>query len=102
MLFKINLSIKECIEIALGFETLALIHFAGNAFLRTYQLLVSSSVVSYQIRDQFYHFRTNQNVVFPKFLKRFESTIYVLSIKEWVLDTLLQTWVFIPVKRTAK
>jgi NADH:ubiquinone oxidoreductase subunit 5 (subunit L)/multisubunit Na+/H+ antiporter MnhA subunit len=26
------------IEIALGFETLALIHFAGNAFLRTYQL----------------------------------------------------------------
>ena len=25
------------IEIALGWDTLALIHFAGNAFLRTYQ-----------------------------------------------------------------
>jgi len=87
------------IEIALGLETLALIHFAGNAFLRTYQLLVSPSVVSYQIRDQFYHFKTNQNVVFPKFLKRFESTIYVLSIKEWYLDTFMQKWIFYPVKR---
>jgi NADH-quinone oxidoreductase subunit L len=31
-----------------------LFHFAGNAFLRTYQLLVSPSVVSYLIREQFY------------------------------------------------
>ena len=44
------------IEIALGFHILALIHFAGNAFLRTYQLLVSPSVVSYMIREQFYNF----------------------------------------------
>ncbi|MEY4309562.1 MAG: hypothetical protein RL422_1765, partial [Bacteroidota bacterium] len=44
------------IEVSLGFEKLALFHFAGNAFLRTYQLLVSPSVVSYLIREQFYHF----------------------------------------------
>ena len=44
------------IEMALGFEDLALFHFAGNAFLRTYQLLVSPSVVSYLIREQFYNF----------------------------------------------
>src|SRR5690606_21226261 len=44
------------IEVAAGFENLALFHFAGNAFLRTYQLLVSPSVVSYLIREQFYHF----------------------------------------------
>ena len=34
------------IEIALGFHWLVLIHFAGNAFLRTYQLLVSPSVLN--------------------------------------------------------
>ncbi len=33
------------IEVAMGWHVLALIHFAGNAFLRTYQLLVSPSVV---------------------------------------------------------
>jgi NADH:ubiquinone oxidoreductase subunit 5 (subunit L)/multisubunit Na+/H+ antiporter MnhA subunit len=38
------------VEVALGLQTLALIHFVGNAFLRTYQLLVSPSVVSYMIR----------------------------------------------------
>ena len=32
------------IEVALGLHILALIHFAGNAFLRTYQLQVSPSV----------------------------------------------------------
>jgi len=44
------------IEVAAGFENLALCHFAGNAFLRTYQLLVSPSVVSYLIREQFYNY----------------------------------------------
>ena len=90
------------IEVALGLETLALIHFAGNAFLRTYQLLVSPSIVSYQIRDQFYHFKTYQNVQFPKFLKQFESTFYVLSLKEWYLDVFMQKWIFFPVKRIGK
>ena len=37
------------IEVALGFHTLAIFHFAGNAFLRTYQLLVSPAVLSYLI-----------------------------------------------------
>lgn len=41
------------IEVSLGFEKFAPFHFAGNAFLRTYQLLVSPSVVSYLIREQF-------------------------------------------------
>ncbi|HEX5172161.1 MAG TPA: proton-conducting transporter membrane subunit, partial [Cyclobacteriaceae bacterium] len=48
------------VEVALGFQNLALWHFAGNAFLRTYQLLVSPSVVSYLIREQFYHFKPRQ------------------------------------------
>ncbi len=44
------------IEISLGLQEVALIHIAGNAFLRTYQLLVSPSIVSYKIREQFYNF----------------------------------------------
>ena len=42
------------LEVALGWHVLALIHFAGNAFLRTYQLLVSPSAVAYLIREQLY------------------------------------------------
>ena len=44
------------IEIALGFHVLALIHFAGNAFLRTYQLLVSPSVLNYLVHHQYFHY----------------------------------------------
>jgi hypothetical protein len=49
------------IEVALGFHTLALIHFTGNAFLRTYQLLVSPSVLSYLVHNQFYNFDPAKN-----------------------------------------
>ncbi|HBI01539.1 MAG TPA: hypothetical protein DDY18_07935, partial [Flavobacterium sp.] len=66
------------IEIALGLEVLALIHFAGNAFLRTYQLLVSPSVVSYLIREQFYTFQPKSekdNFFLPRKIK---NTLYVL------------------------
>ena len=45
------------VEIGFGWLNLALFHFCGNAFLRTYQLLVSPSVVSYLIREQFYDFK---------------------------------------------
>ena len=45
---------------------------------------------------------TYQNVKFPKFLKRFESTFYVLSLKEWYLDVFMQKWVFFPIKRIGK
>ena len=44
------------IEVALGFHWLALIHFAGNAFLRTYQLLVSPSVLNYLVHHQYFHY----------------------------------------------
>ncbi|HLG40792.1 MAG TPA: proton-conducting transporter membrane subunit, partial [Chitinophagaceae bacterium] len=44
------------IEIALGFHWLVLIHFAGNAFLRTYQLLVSPSVLNYLVHHQYFHY----------------------------------------------
>lgn len=90
------------IEIALGFETLALFHFAGNAFLRTYQLLVSPSVVSYLIRDQFYHFQPNHSSVEDTLPTRIQSSIYLLSLKEWYLDTLINKFIFSPIKKLGR
>lgn len=90
------------IEIALGFETLALIHFAGNAFLRTYQLLVSPSVVSYLIRDQFYNFQSKSkkaNLFFPK---RIENTLYILALKEFNLEGFLNLVLWKPLKTIGK
>ncbi|MFM6937906.1 MAG: proton-conducting transporter membrane subunit [Aquirufa sp.] len=86
------------IEIALGFESLALFHFAGNAFLRTYQLLVSPSVVSYLIREQFYSFEPRAKTIEDSFPKRLQHSIYVLCLKEWNLDTMLYEYFWNPLK----
>jgi NADH:ubiquinone oxidoreductase subunit 2 (subunit N) len=90
------------IEVAAGFEYLALIHFAGNAFLRTYQLLVSPSVVSYQIREQFYNFVPRQQTLEDSFPKKIEYTIYMLCLKEWNLDSFLYKYMWSPVKWTGR
>jgi NADH:ubiquinone oxidoreductase subunit 5 (subunit L)/multisubunit Na+/H+ antiporter MnhA subunit len=82
------------IEIALGFKALALIHFASNAFLRTYQLLVSPSVVSYLIREQFYHFVPHEHTVEDRLPKRLEYGFYMLSLKEWNLDAIMSNRLF--------
>jgi NADH-quinone oxidoreductase subunit L len=90
------------IEIALGFETLALIHFAGNAFLRTYQLLVSPSVVSYLIRDQFYNFQPKTKKANFFFPKRIENTLYILALKEFYLEGFLNLVLWKPLKTIGK
>lgn len=86
------------IEISLGFNHLALFHFAGNAFLRTYQLLVSPSVVSYLIREQFYSFGMRTKTVEDLLPKRLQHTIYMLSLKEWNLDNMLYQYLWNPLK----
>ncbi len=86
------------IEIALGFENLALAHFAGNAFLRTYQLLVSPSVVSYMIKEQFYNFTPRKHSAEDTLPKRLEYSTYFLSLKEFNMDTLINRWIFTPLK----
>nr|MBX2843252.1 hypothetical protein [Flammeovirgaceae bacterium] len=87
------------IEIAAGWEKLALLHFAGNAFFRTYQLLISPSVVTYLIREQFYNFipknRSINNVTYQKL----SNTIYLLSLKEWHLDSVIFSFFFRPLKK---
>lgn len=86
------------IEVALGFETLALIHFAGNAFLRTYQLLVSPSVVSYLIREQFYNYVPREHTVEDSWPKRIEYSLYILCLKEWNLDAIMYRYLWNPIK----
>jgi len=71
------------IEIALGLETLALIHFIGNAFLRTYQLLVSPSIATYSIREQMFGLKKRN--LSPPFSK-LKATLFLLSLKEWNLE----------------
>jgi NADH-quinone oxidoreductase subunit L len=77
------------IELAFELKTVALIHFAGNAFLRTYQLLVSPSTVSYLIREQFYNFVPKSKSIEDSFSKKIKYTFYILSLKEFNLDTLI-------------
>jgi NADH-quinone oxidoreductase subunit L len=90
------------IEIAAGLELLALLHFAGNAFLRTYQLLVSPSVVTYLIREQFYNYTPRQHTFEDSFPKKMEYTLYMLSLKEWNLDSLLYRVMWSPLKWVGK
>lgn len=85
-------------EVALGFEELALFHFAGNAFLRTYQLLVSPSVVSYLIREQFYDFSPHARTIEDSFPRRLAYSAYILCVKEWNLDSLLHRYLWNPLK----
>ncbi len=90
------------IEVALGFTGLALLHFAGNAFLRTYQLLISPSAVSYLIREQFYHYTPRAEAPRSAFRRHAESTLYVLALREWNMERLLNRLVFSPLKKTGK
>jgi NADH-quinone oxidoreductase subunit L len=86
-------------EIAFGFEVLALIHFAGNAFLRSYQLLVSPSVVAYLIREQFYNFQPKVQQKRSPFAQKLHNTVYMLSLKEWNLDSILFYYLWKPIKK---
>lgn len=85
-------------EVALGFHNLALIHFAGNAFLRTYQLLVSPSVASYLIREQFYNFTPREITFEDTWPKKIEHSLYLLSLKEFDLDLFMSRFLWNPLK----
>jgi len=87
------------IELALGLNYLALLHFAGNAFLRTYQLLISPSLVAYRIRDQFYNYTPHHITVEDTLPKRIEMSIYMLALREFNLDWFINNFVFKPFKK---
>lgn len=85
-------------EIALGWHMLALIHIAGNAFLRTYQLLTSPSVVTYLMKDMFYHFKPQQKSIEAKMSRRMQYTFYVLGTREFAINTILYRFLWNPMK----
>lgn len=86
------------IEVAFGLYDLALIHLAGNAFLRTYQLLVSPSVVTYLIREQFFNFVPRHYTDRYKSMRSIKYSIYILAIKEFHLDSVMYIILWNPMK----
>lgn len=87
------------VEVALGWHILALIHFSGNAFLRTYQLLVSPSVLGYMIHDQFFNYKVPPlNKYISANSKLFFNSLYILSVKEWNMDLYLKKVFWNPFK----
>jgi NADH:ubiquinone oxidoreductase subunit 5 (subunit L)/multisubunit Na+/H+ antiporter MnhA subunit len=86
------------VEIGLGFDNLVLFHFAGNAFFRTYQLLISPSIVSHAIRKLSYSHKENTRS-FESFLpQKLRYSLYVLYLKECNLDLFLFTYLWWPMK----
>ena len=86
------------IEVAIGWHWLVLIHFAGNAFLRTYQLLVSPSVLNYLVHHQIFHYTKPQQ----KPVSKLKASLYMLGIKEWNLDSMMFTYIWSPFKWIGK
>lgn len=87
------------IEIATGFETVALIHITANAFYRTFQLLISPSSVTYKIREQFYHFEPMQQTIEDSLPTKIAHTFYSLALREWNLDSNMYRYLWIPLKK---
>lgn len=90
------------IEIGLGWHTLALVHFAANAFLRTYQLLVSPSIMSYLIHEQFFKYDPNKKQVFSFLPPKLYNTLYMLSVKEFNLDFIWYQYIWLKFKKFGK
>lgn len=86
------------IEVAVGWHWLVLVHFAGNAFLRTYQLLVSPSVLNYLVHHQYFHYVQPQQ----KPVSKLKAALYILCVKEWNLDSVMFNYVWSPFKWIGK
>lgn len=86
------------VEVALGWTDLALLHFAGHACLRTYQLLVSPSAVAYLIREQFYEPSSPARSLERYYPKWLSHSLYVWSLQEGHLDDGLRRLLWQPLK----
>jgi len=97
-------------ELALGLETLVLIHFLGNAFLRCYQLLVSPSIVAHLLRvegsaDTDFYIRNRSRFQFlPASIRNtlpevLQNTLYIFSLQEGNLEHIVRAALWNPLKR---
>lgn len=90
------------IELAAGLHGLVILHFVSNAALRTYQLLISPSVVSYLVHDQFFYFVQPLHKIKNTLIGKIRATIYILSIKEWNMNALVSRFLWAPLKRMGR
>jgi NADH:ubiquinone oxidoreductase subunit 5 (subunit L)/multisubunit Na+/H+ antiporter MnhA subunit len=74
------------IEVAFGLYWFAILHFASNAFFRSYQLLLSPSVLNYRIHEQLFHFEPPAKQYTNGIWNKIKLSIYVLSVKEFNLE----------------
>ncbi len=86
------------IELAAGLHYLVLFHFVSNACLRTYQLLISPSIVSYLVHYQFYTFVPPEQKIRNNLIGKIRSTLFILGIKEWNMDSAMTHLVWQPLK----
>lgn len=86
------------VELALGLQWLVLLHFVSNASLRTYQLLISPSAVSYLVHDQFFYFVPPPQKIKNTILGKLRAAFYVLGIKEWNMNTAVSHYLWEPLK----
>lgn len=86
------------IELAAGLYWLVLLHFVSNAALRTYQLLISPSIVSYLVHDQFFYFVPPAQKINNTLMGKIRGTFYVLGIKEWNMNTVVRNYLWGPLK----
>jgi formate hydrogenlyase subunit 3/multisubunit Na+/H+ antiporter MnhD subunit len=97
------------IELSLGLETLVLIHFMGNAFLRCYQLLVSPSIVAHLLRvegsaDTDFYIDSEAKFSFlPESIRKtlpevLQNTLYVFSLQEGNLEHMIRALVWEPLQ----
>ncbi|HKR81699.1 MAG TPA: proton-conducting transporter membrane subunit [Candidatus Saccharimonadales bacterium] len=86
------------VEVAAGLQWLALLHFMSNASLRTYQLLISPSSVGYLVHDQFFYFVPPPQRIKNTLLGKIHATFYILSLKEWNMNTAVSRYLWKPLK----
>jgi len=97
------------VELALGLETLALLHFMSNAFLRCYQLLVSPSIVAHLLRVEgavngdFYSKDQQKLHYLPMSIRDslpdvLQNTLYVFALQEGQLELLVRNILWEPLK----
>lgn len=90
------------IELAAGLHWLVLFHFVSNACLRTYQLLISPSILSYLIHYQFYTFVLPTQKIQQNFIGNIRSTLFILGVKEWNMDSTMTNVVWQPLKKLGR
>lgn len=98
------------IELALGLETLVLLHFMSNAFFRCYQLLVSPSIVAHLLRVEgavdgdFYIYDKAKTQFLPASIRDalpevLLNTLYVFALQEGQLELLVRKLLWDPLKK---